>query len=157
MSGGERLRVEGGTLLDPATGEVTEEAVVVIRDGRVRAAGARARVEVPDDVPRLDAYGRWVLPGLVDAHIHLNTAAEAGEAFRKGDTSARGGKGVVCHGYSERGCDDAVRAGIRSLEHGVFVSERTLHDMRRRGTCFTPRVPVPDQVSEAVLSCVPQF
>ncbi|MFG2631860.1 amidohydrolase family protein [Streptomyces sp. NPDC048473] len=244
------LVVEGGTLLDPATGEVTEDAVVVIRDGRVRTAGARARVEVPDDVPRLDAHGRWVLPGLVDAHIHLNTAAEAREAVRKGATSARsgstnfyqdlavrelarqapelaprlraagvfvtpdlgdtiladpdltplarlkdgvrsaealrrvvgvnlargtdviktrvneraglpeqdplaqvysyeqlsevvraarrGGKGVLCHSYSERGCDDAVRAGIRSLEHGVFVSERTLHDMRRRGTCFTP-------------------
>ncbi|MFD0427983.1 hypothetical protein ACFQ60_06645 [Streptomyces zhihengii] len=35
------LVVEGGTLLDPATGEVTEDAVVVVRDGVVRAA-ARA-------------------------------------------------------------------------------------------------------------------
>ncbi|PJN39515.1 amidohydrolase [Streptomyces sp. CB02959] len=244
------LVVEGGTLVDPATGDVTEDAVVVIRDGVVRAAGARARIDVPAAAPCLDAHGRWVLPGLIDAHIHLNTAAEARDAVRKGATSARsgstnfyqdiavrelarqapeqaprlraagvfvtpdlgdtvladpdltrlarlkdgvrsaealrrvvqvnlargadviktrvneraglpeqdpltqvysyeqlseivaaarrGGTGVLCHSYSERGCDDAVRAGIRSLEHGVFVGERTLHDMRRRGTYFTP-------------------
>ncbi|MFI8992882.1 amidohydrolase family protein [Streptomyces sp. NPDC053542] len=244
------LVVEGGTLLDPATGDVIEDAVVVIRDGVVHAAGSRAKVDVPAGAPRLDAHGSWVLPGLVDAHIHLNTATEARDAVRKGATSARsgstnfyqdiavrelarqapelaprlraagvfvtpdladtvladpdltplarlkdgvrsaealrrvvqvnlargadviktrvneragvpeqdpltqvysyeqlseivaaarrGGKGVLCHSYSERGCDDAVRAGIRSLEHGAFVGERTLHEMRRRGTYFTP-------------------
>ncbi|ANJ11126.1 amidohydrolase family protein [Streptomyces parvulus] len=244
------LVVEGGTLLDPATGDVTEDAVVVIRDGVVRAAGARGRTAAPAGVERLDAHGQWVLPGLIDAHIHLNTAAEARDAVRKGATSARsgstnfyqdiavrelarrvpgmaprlraagvfvtpdlgdtvladpqlaalaglkdgvrsaealrhvvrvnlargadvvktrvneraglpdqdplaqvyshaqlsevvaaarrGGKGVLCHSYSERGCHDAVTAGIRSLEHGVFVGERTLHEMRRRDTYFTP-------------------
>lgn len=39
----------------------------------------------------LDAHGRWILPGLVDAHIHLSTAAEARDAVRKGATSARSG------------------------------------------------------------------
>lgn len=244
------LVIEGGTLLDPATGEVTEDAVVVIADGEVRAAGKRGRTDVPEGFEVLDAHGRWILPGLVDAHIHLNTAAEARDAVLRGATSARsgstnffqdiavrelarrvpeqaprlraagvfvtpdlgdtiladpdltplaglrdgvrspealrrvvevnlargadviktrvneraglpeqdplaqvydreqlsavvaaarrGGKGVLCHSYSEKGCDDAVMAGIRSLEHGVFVGERTLHEMRRRGTYFTP-------------------
>ncbi|MGW0905844.1 amidohydrolase family protein [Streptomyces sp. NPDC002853] len=244
------LIVEGGTLLDPATGEVTEDAVVVIVDGVVRAAGRRGRTEMPAGAEVLDAHGRWVLPGLVDAHIHLNTAAEARDAVLLGATSARsgstnffqdiavrelarqapeqaprlraagvfvtpdlgdtiladpeltplarlrggvrspealrrvvevnlargadviktrvneraglpeqdplaqvydreqlsavvaaarrGGKGVLCHSYSEKGCHDAVMAGIRSLEHGAFVGERTLHEMRRRGTYFTP-------------------
>ncbi|MCX4985288.1 amidohydrolase family protein [Streptomyces sp. NBC_00572] len=244
------LVIEGGTLLDPATGDVTENAVVVIEDGTVRAAGGRGDVAVPQGVQVLDAHGRWILPGLVDAHIHLSTAAEARDAVRKGVTSARSGstafyqdiavrelarhspalaprlkaagvfvtpnlgdtvladpdltplarlkdgvrsaealrrvvevnlargadviktrvneraglpeqdplaqvysreqlaeivaaarrrgKGVLCHSYSERGCHDAVTAGIRSLEHGTFVGERTLHEMRRRGTYFTP-------------------
>lgn len=244
------LVIEGGTLLDPATGEVTEDAVVVIRGGTVRRVGRRGEVAVPAGLPRLDAHGRWVLPGLVDAHIHLSTVTEARAALTRGVTSAcsgsttffqdiavrelarrlparaprltaagvfvtpdlgdtvladpelaplsalkngvrsaealrrvvevnlargadviktrvneraglpdqdpltqvysheqlaevvaaarRGGKGVLCHSYSARGCDDAVRAGIRSLEHGVFVAERTLHDMARRGTYFTP-------------------
>ncbi|MFE4693205.1 amidohydrolase family protein [Streptomyces sp. NPDC056749] len=249
-SRGAGLVIRGGTLLDPATGEVTENAVVVIRDGTVRAAGPRGSVSVPDGVEVLEAQGRWVLPGLVDAHIHLSTAAEARDAVRQGATSARSGstsfyqdiavrelarhspdlaprltaagvfvtpdlgetvladpdltplarlkdgvrsaealrrvvevniargadviktrvneraglpeqdpltqvysheqlseivsaarrrgKGVLCHSYSEQGCHDAVTAGIRSLEHGAFVGERTLTEMRRRGTYFTP-------------------
>jgi imidazolonepropionase-like amidohydrolase len=244
------LVIEGGTLLDPATGEVTEDAVVVVRGGTVRWAGRRGRGPVPADARRLDAHGHWVLPGLVDAHIHLSTVAEARAAVTQGATSARSGsttffqdiavrelarrlptraprltaagvfvtpdlgesvladpdlaplaalkdgvrsaqalrrvvevnlargadvvktrvneraglpeqdpltqvysyeqlsevvaaarrrgKGVLCHSYSAQGCDDAVRAGIRSLEHGVFVAERTLHEMARRGTYFTP-------------------
>ncbi|MDX2562093.1 amidohydrolase family protein [Streptomyces sp. TX20-6-3] len=247
---GGHLVIQGGTLLDPATGEVTENAVVVIEDGTVRAAGRRGGVAVPQGVEVLDAHGRWILPGLVDAHIHLSTAAEARDAVRKGATSARSGstsfyqdiavrelarhspalaprlkaagvfvtpnlgdtvladpdltplahlkdgvrsaealrrvvevnlargadviktrvneraglpeqdplaqvysreqlaeivaaarrrgKGVLCHSYSEQGCHDAVMAGIRSLEHGAFVGERTLREMRRRGTYFTP-------------------
>ncbi|NBE53256.1 amidohydrolase family protein [Streptomyces boluensis] len=244
------LVIEGGTLLDPATGEVTEDAVVVIVDGVVRAAGARSRTQVPDGIEKLDAHGSWILPGLVEAHIHLNTAAEAREAVLKGATSARsgstnfyqdiavrelarqapqlaprlraagvfvtpdlgdtiladpdltplaklkdgvrspealrrvvevnlargadvvktrvneraglpeqnplaqvydreqlsaivgaarrGGKGVLCHSYSEKGCHDAVMAGVRSVEHGAFIGEHTLREMKRRGTYFTP-------------------
>lgn len=85
------LVIDGGTLLDPATGEVTEDAVVVIRDGVVRAAGRRKTVDVPAGVTVLDAQGRWVLPGLVDSHIHLNTAAEAARTLALGATTARSG------------------------------------------------------------------
>lgn len=87
------LVVEGGRLLDPLTGEVTEDAVVVIVGGVVRAAGPRSRLgtRTPSGVPVLRAHGQWILPGLVDAHIHLNTAAEARDAVLKGATSARSG------------------------------------------------------------------
>lgn len=81
---GGSLVIEGGTLLDPNTGEVTENAVVAIEDGTVRTAGRRGSVTVPRGAELLDAHGRWVLPGLVDAHIHLSTAAEARAAVLKG-------------------------------------------------------------------------
>jgi imidazolonepropionase-like amidohydrolase len=50
----------------------------------------------------------------------------------------RGNAGVLCHAYSAEGCRGAVRAGIASLEHGVFVDEGTLDLMARRRTAFTP-------------------
>ena len=52
--------------------------------------------------------------------------------------SAAGRRGVLCHAYSAEGIDGAVRAGVRSIEHGVFVTERTLERMAGRGTHFTP-------------------
>ena len=45
---------------------------------------------------------------------------------------------MLCHAYSEAGIDGAVRAGVRSIEHGVFVGEATLDQMSRNGTYFTP-------------------
>lgn len=54
-SNGGDLVIDGGTLLDPATGEVIEDGVAMIREGIVRAAGSRDRVQAPADAPHLDA------------------------------------------------------------------------------------------------------
>jgi predicted amidohydrolase YtcJ len=52
-----------------AVGAVVD--TLVVRDGRVAFAGARADVNVPESEPTVDLGGRAVLPGLVDAHGHL--------------------------------------------------------------------------------------
>lgn len=54
------------------------------------------------------------------------------------ETARRGKSGVLCHAYNAEGCHGAVAAGVQSLEHGAFVTEETLAQMRRRGTFFTP-------------------
>jgi imidazolonepropionase-like amidohydrolase len=50
------------------------------------------------------------------------------------------GRPVMCHSHGAVGCQNAVEAGVTSLEHGTFVTEQTLALMRRRGTYFTPTV-----------------
>ena len=52
-----------------------EDGVVLIADGRIEAAGRDVRV--PDGVERVDAAGKVVLPGLVDAHVHLGVHVRA--------------------------------------------------------------------------------
>lgn len=246
--------VSGGSLVDPLTGHVTEDAVVVLAEGRVLQSGTRDQTraavgQVAGRAEQVDAHGLWIVPGLVDAHVHLNGLADAAGVLRAGATTARsasstffqdvalralpdwvpgrvprmlaagvfvtpelgdtvladpalaplaalsggvrepadlryvtkvnlsrgvdvvktrvnpralpqfdynemvydeeqlrsivtaarsGGAGVMCHAYSAEGCHAAVSAGIRSLEHGVYVSEQTLALMRRRGTYFSP-------------------
>ena len=63
-------------LLDPATGETVKEAVVLVEDGRVKAAGRRASISVPADCERIDASGLTLLPGLIDCHVHLTSLGE---------------------------------------------------------------------------------
>lgn len=61
---------------------VVEDAGVAIVDGAVAWAGAQAAV--PDryrDLPRLDAGGAAVLPGLVDSHTHLVFAGDRSDEF----------------------------------------------------------------------------
>lgn len=63
-------------LLNPATGETIREAVVVVEDGHVRAAGRRSAISVPADAEQVDASGLTVLPGLIDCHVHLTSLGE---------------------------------------------------------------------------------
>jgi imidazolonepropionase-like amidohydrolase len=56
----------------PMTSEtVLEQAVVLVRDGRIEAVGPADRVRVPAGVRRIDGRGRYLVPGLADMHTHL--------------------------------------------------------------------------------------
>lgn len=61
----------GGTLVDGTGATPVKDAVVVIRDGRIVCAGARAACPIPPGVEVMDVSGMWVTPGLVDAHVHF--------------------------------------------------------------------------------------
>jgi len=65
---GPELLIVGATVMT-AAGPTLESADVWVRDGRI--AGVGAGLAVPADVPRIDARGRTVTPGLIDPHSHL--------------------------------------------------------------------------------------
>jgi len=62
----------GATLIDGTGAPPLENAVVVLRDGRIDCAGAAFACPVPDGVERLDLTGSFLTPGLVDAHVHFS-------------------------------------------------------------------------------------
>lgn len=62
----------GGTLVDGTGAPPVKDAVVVVSDGRVACAGTRAACPLPEGALRRDVSGRFVTPGLVDAHVHFS-------------------------------------------------------------------------------------
>jgi imidazolonepropionase-like amidohydrolase len=62
----------GATLSDGRGGPVVPNASVVVRDGRIVCAGTRAACPPPPGAELIDAAGRWIIPGLVDAHVHYS-------------------------------------------------------------------------------------
>jgi len=58
------IAITGGTVY-PVSGPKIENATVLIRDGKIAAVGAN--VAVPAGATRIDAAGKWVTPGLIDA------------------------------------------------------------------------------------------
>lgn len=63
--------IVGGTLIDPASGRVIEDSVIVIEGDRISAAGPGKEVKIPAAAERVDARGRWIIPGLIDTHVHF--------------------------------------------------------------------------------------
>jgi imidazolonepropionase-like amidohydrolase len=58
----------------------------VIRDGKVHYAGAASDwTETGEEAIQLDLRGQYVLPGLIDAHVHLSGAGEADSQFQADD------------------------------------------------------------------------
>ena len=44
---------------------------VIVRDGRIAAVGPSASVRVPADAQRIDAKGKFLMPGLAEMHAHV--------------------------------------------------------------------------------------
>ncbi|HSR43347.1 MAG TPA: amidohydrolase family protein, partial [Longimicrobiales bacterium] len=60
----------GATLIDGTGAPPISDAAVVMRDGRIACAGFGC--PVPDDAEVVDASGKWIVPGIVDAHVHYS-------------------------------------------------------------------------------------
>jgi imidazolonepropionase-like amidohydrolase len=76
------IALTGARLIDGAGGAPIERATLVIREGRVQAAGAANAVAIPAGAVRVDLAGKTIIPGLIDAHAHVNADADSAISAR---------------------------------------------------------------------------
>jgi imidazolonepropionase-like amidohydrolase len=65
----------GGTLIDGTGGAPVNDAVVLIDGDRIQCAGSSSDCGVADSARLIDVSGRWITPGIVDAHVHYDQTA----------------------------------------------------------------------------------
>jgi imidazolonepropionase-like amidohydrolase len=78
------LALVNGTLIDGTGADPLPDATLVIQEGRIIAVGPRAEVNVPDDAQIIDVQGSTILPGFINAHVHLGFDEEKLEAWAQG-------------------------------------------------------------------------
>ncbi|MEX0890755.1 MAG: amidohydrolase family protein [Gemmatimonadota bacterium] len=84
------VAIVGATVIDPASGRVLPEHTVAIREGRItqlQPAAVRGGDPATDPLAAgatrvIDGRGRWLVPGLWDAHVHFRGGAALAEANR---------------------------------------------------------------------------
>ena len=91
---------------------------------------ATERAGTPDTDPRKQVYSQEELRILV-------TTAEAKNIP------------VMAHAHGAEGADAAVRAGVRSIEHGTYLTDETLQLMAKQGTYFDPTADIVNDLAEA--------
>jgi imidazolonepropionase-like amidohydrolase len=249
-AGGQDLVLRNATVIDGTGAAPRTGMVIVIRGGRITSIGA---AESASAVRAIDLRGRFVLPGLIDAHAHILDPSSALRALQSGVTTARvlgdeylqalgtrdlirdgflegpellcsgghvrpglgtpfvvafpqfgrylreklsgpenvsavvralldrgvdvikvgaseraglaatdprrqelneeeiraavreaagEGKFVVAHAHDEAGAEGAVRGGVRSIEHGTYLNDRTLALMKEQGTFLVPTLAI---------------
>jgi len=70
-----KVALVGGTAITMNGDEVISNATVVIDRNRIVAVGPASQVTIPADARRIDATGKYLMPGLVDAHAHVGTGS----------------------------------------------------------------------------------
>jgi imidazolonepropionase-like amidohydrolase len=98
------LALTHANVVDVRSGQVRADTTIVLRDGRIASIGAAA----PDGVRVVDLKGKYVLPGLIDAHTHADNFAAFRRALESGVTTMRSA-GVS--NYADVGFHELVKRG----------------------------------------------
>ena len=94
------------------------DGALLVEDGRITALGPD--VEAPDGAEVVDCEGRWLLPGFVDAHVHLGMHAE-GEVGATADVNEMtdpvmaGVRAIDAVDPNEPGWKDALAGGVTTV------------------------------------------
>ncbi len=113
------------------------------REGGIRGpdavrAMARAMMARGLDFLKVNATERAGVP-TTDPRKQLYSAEELRALVEE---AAAGGIGVMAHAHGDAGGRAAVEAGVRSIEHGTYLSPETLEMMARRGTFLVPTIAI---------------
>jgi imidazolonepropionase-like amidohydrolase len=110
--------IVGGRVV-PIEGEPIDGGTVLLRNGKIAAVEGPG-FEVPADAEVLDATGKWVLPGFIDAHAHVG-AAEESQGWAGQDTNERSEPNtahvrvVDAINPADQGFRDAIGGGILAV------------------------------------------
>jgi imidazolonepropionase-like amidohydrolase len=99
------LALINGNVVNVRDGHITPNATIVLRSGRIESIGSAA---APAGVKALDLTGKYVLPGLIDAHTHASDLAAFRRALESGVTTVR--SAGVSH-YVDVGFNELVKKG----------------------------------------------
>ena len=148
----ETLLIREAHLLDPAAGTLSDRSWMEISGGVIADSGTGTPPAAAADTRVIDAAGGTVMPGLVDAHVHLllttfdlvdaaswtagyatvRALAEAGRMLRRGFTTVRD-VGGADWGMA-RALDEGLAVGPRLVFGGKALSQTGGHgDLRARG------------------------
>lgn len=61
----------GATVFDGTSPQPQLDQVIIVRNDRIEAIGTRAEVDVPRRMRTVDLSGKFIVPGLIDGHVHL--------------------------------------------------------------------------------------
>ena len=107
-----------GATIFTGTGQKIDNGTVLIRDGKIESVGGN--ISVPADYDRVDAKGKWITPGIIDAHSHLGVYPQPGvSAVSDGNEATNPNTAQVWAEHSvwpqDEGFNAVRRGGVTSM------------------------------------------
>jgi imidazolonepropionase-like amidohydrolase len=137
--------IVGSTLIDGTGRDPLSDSMVLIQDDRILEVGTMDEVKIPDDAEVIKGEGRWLLPGLVDLHVHIFTSGfvpmnpKGSYIGYAGMLAARNLRVALQAGVTTvRGVSDRDRLDLAmrdAVERGLLMGSRVFG--AGRGICMT--------------------
>ncbi len=131
----------GARLIDGTGAPPMDDAVLVVRDGRVEAVGPAAQVPIPEGAEQIDVTGATVIPGLINSHGHVGgvVGLESGNyseenVLRQLRLNARYGVTTV----NSLGDDEQAGFRLRDAQETAELARARLYVAGRVITADTP-------------------
>ena len=119
------LILRGGRVIDPASAIDGLYDVLVI-DGEIDALEPAGAIEPPADAETLDCTGLWIVPGLIDVHVHLRDPG-----FPQKETIASGLRAAAAGGFTTV----AAMANTAPVDDTPEIAAYMLERAREVGCC----------------------
>ena len=145
MANATRLLIKNGTLIDGSGGAAVPNRLLVVDGNRITLVGETGgsmRPETPDDAI-IDATGRFILPGLIDAHCHISLHQGALPGVKYTSTAE------FCTLWAAHAIGRVLRAGVTSIAvpGGKWLTDVTVREAVEGGLLEGPRMVVARRAS----------
>ena len=133
----ERLAITGGSVVDLDGGAPLRDAVILIEGERIAAIGAAGDVAVPPDAGVIHVAGAWLIPGLMNMHVHLGLKLPGKMAFELANETE--GELTLRMAHSAR---QSLEAGVTTIRlpgddrHGDLALKKAIE----KGQTHGPRI-----------------
>jgi len=140
MSNAPRLLIKNGTLIDGSGHDPIMNTLIAIEGNRIThvgTTGAAMRPQTPEDTV-IDATGKFILPGLIDAHCHISLHQGAVPGVRYTSSAE------FCALWAARSIGRVLRAGVTSIAvpGGKWFTDVTVRESVDGGLLEGPRMVV---------------
>src|SRR5271165_438302 len=140
MSNAPRLLIKNGTLIDGSGHDPIMNTLIAIEGNRIThvgTTGAAMRPQTPEDTV-IDATGKFILPGLIDAHCHISLHQGALPGARYTSSAE------FCTLWAARSIGRVLRAGVTSIAvpGGKWFTDVTVREAVEGGLLEGPRMVV---------------
>jgi imidazolonepropionase-like amidohydrolase len=129
---GGTIALTGARVIDGTGAAPLAQATIVITNGRIAAVGAPAAVTIPAGATRIDMSGKTIMPGMINAHAHLNIDSEV-------KTPVRDQLVQRLRTYADFGVTTAVSLGSTPADEqeGLTLRDEQAHGTLDRARLFT--------------------
>ena len=137
---GSEWAITGGLLIDGTGAAVVPGAVITGRGEHITCAGLPQACAVPATAAVIDATGKWIIPGLIDTHVHLdwtrpdNARSAQLVRFALGITTTReaGTVGVLSQNLAHRSVASAPSSAEPRLVVSALASDEHMERFKTR-------------------------